>query len=851
MVTPLRRQYLEIKRRYPGMILMFQIGDFYETFDEDAHVVARELGVALTRKWFGKGHAHPLAGVPVRSLESHLIKLINRGYKVAICDQVTPPGKGLVERQVTRIVTPGTVVEPGLLEGRTNNYLASLIAGEHRAGMAFADVTTGEFAVTELEIPQAVAEMERIEPSELLLPDSQPQPDIEIRSVTRLNDHLTELETAQRALLDHFEVKSLEAYDCQDKPLAVRAAGAIITYLRDTQPDALSNLTRLQCFTTDNLMRLDPQTVRSLEIFQGWDFTGGTPTGSLVSTIDLTTTPMGGRRLRRWLRHPLLDLQELRARQEAIDWFFKHKAARERVRGIINEVLDIERLLGRIRRKIAVPMEVVALARSLRVIPALRSILEKDRAPAEFMRPLQDCGDIVDFVARSITDRPPSDFERGNIIRHGFSEELDELRSVLGGGKDFLAKFEARERQRTGIRSLKVGYNKVFGYYIEISKPNLKFAPSDYIRKQTLTNAERFFTLEIKEHESLIANASERMIELETNLYRQVCDAISRHAERIGQIGAGVAHVDLCSALAECAQRFDYVRPEINDGDEVQIIKGRHPMVERLLEGSRKFVPNDTHLSNQKTQIIMLTAPNMAGKSVYLRQVALICLLAQIGSFVPAASAKIGIVDRIFTRVGLHDYTLRGHSSFMVEMIEAAQILNQATARSLILLDEIGRGTSTADGLSIALSVIEYLHNNPRVAAKTLFATHYHELTDCAGYLPRVHNYHLAVRERGSKVEYLHKIEPGRAEKSFGIYVAQLAGLPKPVIHRAQELLTTHNGAKARKRSEQSRERPEIKDPEFVSLVRTLAELDINQLSPVEALTRLYELQQKIRKIRQ
>ncbi|MGH9767996.1 MAG: DNA mismatch repair protein MutS [Blastocatellia bacterium] len=863
MTTPLRRQYLEIKRRYPGMILFFQIGDFYEAFDEDAHVVARELGIALTRKYFGKGQVHPLAGVPVRSIESHLVKLINRGHKIAICDQVTLPGKGLVEREVTRIVTPGTVVEPGLLEGKANNYLASLFVGDGSAGMAYADVTTGEFAATELEVGQAVAELERLAPSELLLPRSKQPPDIEVRALTKLDDAQVELKTARRALLDHFSVRTLAAYGCEDRPLAAQAAGSIIIYLRDTQPDALANLDRLQSYTTDKFMRLDPQTMRNLEIFQGWDFTGGQPTGSLVSTIDLTVTPMGGRRLRRWLRHPLLDIVELRARQDAVEWFFKREAAREKIRAGLNEILDIERLLGRIRRKIAAPMEVVALARSLRAVSPIRSALEKLKAPSDFTRTLKDCADIVDYVTRAITERPPSEIERGAVIRAGFSGELDELRDVLTGGRDFLAKFESRERERTGIRTLKVGYNKVFGYYIEITKPNLKLAPGDYIRKQTLTNAERFYTLELKEHETLIANASERIIELETNLYRQVCAEISRHADRMAQVAAGIAHIDLCAALAECAARFNYARPELNEGGEIVIGKGRHPMIEQRLpesgnESERRFAPNDTRLSdaasasgnaNGETQIMLLTAPNMAGKSVYLRQVALICLLAQIGGFVPAASAALGIVDRIFTRVGLHDYTLRGHSSFMVEMIETAHILNHATKRSLILLDEVGRGTSTADGLSIARAVIEFLHNNPRVAAKTLFATHYHELTDAADYLPRVRNFHLAVEEKGGEVRYLHKVEPGRAEKSFGIYVAQLAGLPKPVIHRATELLDSHNGqhSHAKPRTAIAASMP---DGLPSDLMNALVNLEIDEMSPVEALTKLYELQQRALKMK-
>lgn len=858
MTTPLRRQYLEIKDCYPGMILMFQIGDFYETFDEDAHVVARELGVALTRKWFGKGQSHPLAGVPVRSIESHLAKLINRGYKIAICDQVTPPGKGLVEREVTRIITPGTVVEPGLLEGRANNYLASLVSGERTAGFAYADITTGEFAVTEIELDQVVVELERIAPSELLLPQSAAPPSIELRAITRLGNELLELKSARRTLLDHFGVKTLQAYGCEDRPLAMQAASAILLYLRNTQPDALANLNRLQSYTTQNFMQLDPQTVRNLEIFQGWDFTGGAPTGSLVATLDLTATPMGARKLRRWLRQPLLDLIELHARQDAVEWFFNRKPVREKLRELLDDVLDIERLLGRIRRRIAVPTEIVALGQSLRIVPQIRALLEKSKAPKEFTATLKDCEDIVQFVARAITDRPPSDFERGNIIRAGFSKELDELRAVLVGGKDFLAKMEVRERARTGIKSLKVGYNKVFGYYIEVTKPNLKLVPADYIRKQTITNAERFFTLELKEHESLIANAKERILELETSLYRQACDEISRHHDRIHQIASTIAHLDLCASLAECAERYGYTRPELNESDEIAIVKGRHPMIEhRLLDSSshsspdagRCFRPNDTHLSNRghsahaNCQIMLLTAPNMAGKSVYLRQVALISLLAQIGSFVPAESARLGIVDRIFTRVGLHDYTLRGHSSFMVEMIETAHILNHATPRSLILLDEVGRGTSTADGLSIARSVIEYLHNNPKLAAKTLFATHYHELTDVEEYLPRVRNFHLAVRERGHEVEYLHQVVAGRAEKSFGIYVAQLAGLPKPVIHRATELLNKHSGAAP----------PQVKprqDASARAIVELLAKLDINQLSPIEALTKLYELQQRATEFR-
>lgn len=844
MTTPLRQQYLEIKRRYPGMILLFQIGDFYESFDEDAQTVSRELGIVLTRKWFGKGNSHPLAGVPVRSLESHLAKLINRGYKVAVCDQVTPPGKGLVEREVVRIITPGTVIEPGLLEGRSNNYLASLVTDEKWAGLAYMDVTTGEFRATELERDGALAELERIAPAELIVARSLDLPTIDVRAVTRIADEQASFEAAHRALLDHFGVISLEAYGTETLLLATRAAGAIIAYLRDTQPDALSNLSQLQSYRADNFMQLDPQTIRNLEIFQGWDFTGGTPTGSLVAAIDLTATPMGGRLLRRWLRRPLLDPVELRARQDSVEWFYKHEQAREQLRVALEDVLDVERLIGRIKRRLAVPAEVSALAHSLKAVAKIVTALAKHRAPSEFISSLERSDDVIELIGRAITDRPPSDFERGGIIRAEFSAELDELRSTLSGGRRFLAEFEQRERQRTGIRSLKVGYNKVFGYYIEITKPNLRLAPDDYVRKQTLTNAERFFTLELKEHESLIANARERITELETTLYRQVCDEISRHSERLHRLAGGLARIDLYAALAEVAHRFGYVRPELSDDDEIVIVKGRHPMIEQMLE-RRKFMPNDARLSNHDTQIMLLTAPNMAGKSVYLRQVALICLLAQVGSFVPAASARLGIIDRVFTRIGLSDYTLRGHSSFMIEMIETAHILHHATRRSLVLLDEIGRGTSTADGLAIARSVVEYLHNHPRLGSKTMFATHYHELTDCADYLPRARNFHLAVRERNGQVHYLHKVEPGKAEKSFGLYVAQLAGLPKPVLRRAMELQNDYESGASKGPARSGEATGQGAGSSLHSLFETLVALDINELSPVEALTKLYDLQRQ------
>ncbi len=846
MSTPLRSQYLEIKRRHPGLILLFQVGDFYETFDEDARVLARDLGVTLTRKWFGKDDVHPLAGVPVRSLESHLQKLIQMGHRVAVCDQVTLPGKGLVEREVVRIITPGTVMEPGLLRGRESNYLACLLLSGRAIGLSYADVSTGEFRTTELDLSQALAELHRIGPAELLVQKgldfsrleptalSQPRPG----AVTEISEAQADLSAARQALLDHFGVLSLQAYGCENLPLSTGAAGALLLYLRDTQPDALLNLTSLSSYQADRFLLLDQQTLGDLEVFGSWQGNAGPERHtSLVAAIDLTATTLGGRLLRRWLRQPLLDLPELRGRHDAIEWLLSREPLRARLRQSLNEVLDVERLLGRIRRRLAVPAEVQGLSQSLRAAAEVRASLVHHAAPAFFLDPLSPCDDLIGLIGQVLDQA---------AIRAGHSRELDQLRDALTGGRRFLAELEKRERQRTGIRSLKVSFNKVYGYYIEVTKPNLRLVPGDYLRKQSLAHAERFFTLELKEHESFIANARERIAELEASLYQQLCEQIGSHHERLCRLAGGLAYIDLCSALAEGAARFGYVRPELVDCEHdlsgLTITAGRHPIVEQLLPAGR-FVPNDTVLCPQApdgTQIMLLTAPNMAGKSVYLRQVALICLLAQAGCFVPATAARLPLLDRIFTRIGLADHTTRGHSSFMGEMVETAHILHHATPRSLVLLDEIGRGTATADGVSIARAVLEYLHNHPRVRALTLFATHYHELTACADYLPRVHNFHLSVREHDGRVEYLHQVKPGAAERSFGLHVAQLAGMPRPVLRRAQELLLEHQSAA---QIPPAAPVSGLKPP----WLRALLDLDINELSPVAALTQLYQLQQQAR----
>ena len=845
--TPIRQQYLRIKRRYPEAIVFFRLGDFYETFDEDAKIASRELEIVLTSREMGKGHRVPMAGIPYHALDNYLARLINRGYKVAICEQMTKPGetKGLVQREVVRLVTPGTVVEPSLLDSKSNNYLVSLVLGEDEAGIAYVDITTSEFATTQVPFHRIVPELERLKPSEVIVAKGADLSVVRLSApVTRLDDYWFELEVAQEILLDHFGVATLDGFGCGHLPLALSAAGAIIHYIQETQKGVLGQLTRLTTYSTDSFMALDEQTQRNLELFHS--SRSGSVGGSLLGVIDLTRTAMGGRLLKRWLGQPLLDITELNKRQDAIGWFYDSTLARNQTISLLGEVADPERLINRIKGGIAAPRELASLRRSLEVIPKLRQVLELIDWLKDELKP---CPEVVDLVSRAIVEQP----DEGGVIRGGFAEELDSLRQASKNAKQYLADLERKEREKTGIKSLKVGFNKVFGYYIEVSKPNLPQVPQDYIRKQTLVGGERFFTPELKEYESLILNAEVRIAELEGQIFRQVCNQVGAESERISVSANALANIDVFSSLAEVAVRYSYVRPKLTTDSEIVISDGRHPVVERsLLEGG--FVPNDTYLSNGDAQLIVLTGPNMSGKSTYLRQVALIVLLAQIGSFVPAESVTIGIVDRIFTRIGAREDLPAGQSTFMVEMVETANILNNATPRSLIILDEIGRGTSTYDGLSIAQAVAEYIHSYPRLGAKTLFATHYHELVELASFLPRVKNFNVAVSEEGGEVTFLYRIVPGGVDKSYGIHVAKLAGLPKSVVHRAREVLEELEGdsrtarrSKGRRRAKEaiSQQLPLLgqKSP----LMEELEKLDIDSLTPLEAITKLYELQKKAR----
>jgi DNA mismatch repair protein MutS len=852
--TPIRRQYLNIKKQYPNAIVLFRLGDFYETFDEDAKITSRELEIVLTSREMGKGNKVPLAGIPYHALDSYLARLINRGYKVAICEQVTKPGetRGIVEREVVRLVTPGTVVEPGLLESKTNNYLVAVCPREGEVGIAYVDITTSEFAVTQLPLARAATELERLAASEVIASENA---DLEglgfSATVTRLDGYWFEYEVARRTLLDHFQAASLEGFGCAGLPLAVAAAGAVVHYVGETQKKVSGQLNRLTTYATENYMALDTQTQRNLELFQGAG--SGTTEGSLLSVIDNTKTPMGGRLLRKWLGQPLLDMAELNKRLDAVEWFADKSLARNKIVALLKNIADLERLMNRVRGEIAIPRELVTLRRSLETVPKLREIIEneEDNSAIDWLKDgLKPCQEVIDLIAGALVDEPSSALGEGGVIREGFSEELDNLRLASGNARKYLASMEAQEREKTGIKSLKIGFNNVFGYYIEVSKANLGQVPEEYIRKQTLVNGERYFTPELKEYESLILNARDRMANLETDLYRRVCRQVAAAGERVLSLAGTLAHLDVLSSLADMAAHHNYVRPVLDDSSIIDIKQGRHPVVECTLDDG-SFVPNDIYLSTEDAQLIVLTGPNMSGKSTYLRQVALIALLAQTGSFVPAEAARIGIVDRIFTRIGARDDLAAGQSTFMVEMVETANILNNATPRSLLILDEIGRGTSTYDGLSIARAVAEYIHNFSGLGARTVFATHYHEMVALAEFLPRVKNFNVAVIEEAGKVIFLHKIVPGGVDRSYGIHVAQLAGLPRSVLHRAREVLdeleaNNRDGASTTKKKRRTEPPPQL--PLFGQKSRVqeeLENLDIDGMTPLEALNKLYELKKK------
>ena len=853
-VTPIRQQYLEIKRQYPDTILLFRLGDFYETFDQDAETASRELDIVLTSRPIGKGLRAPLAGIPYHAIENYLSRLIDKGYHVAICEQVgDQPAKGIFPRKVVRVVTPGTIIEPGLLPGDSNNYLTSIVLDDSHAGIAYVDITTGEFAVTEMDVSSDMAslraELTRLRPAEIIHPDNLILP-------SGIPGHLTpwpawrfEPGKCQEMLLSHFGAATLDGFGLQGMSLAIRAAGGILQYLRETEGAALALLTGLRVYSLGEFMTLDAATRRNLELTETLR---GEIKGSLLGVLDRTVTPMGKRRIRQWVSQPLLDVERVCKRQDGVAYFVSHSLLRAELRSALKPLSDLERLANRILSGHAFPRDLVALRGTLIMLPAVQKVLHQNvegQQPTEHLDPaflptINNCTEELSLLQSSIDEDPPATLQNTGIIRPGYSSELDGVIEASRHARDWINNLEPAERERTGIKTLKVGYNKVFGYYIEISHGQVANAPAEYIRKQTLVNAERYITPEMKEYETLVLNAEERIREIELRLFHEICSVLSKSAVRLLDTAHSLAELDVLSALAESAALGNYVRPQVMNDNGLDIREGRHPVVEQLLHGER-YVPNDITFE-QGEAIRVITGPNMSGKSTYLRQAALIALMAQMGSFVPAATAKIGLVDRIFTRIGAQDEIHAGQSTFMVEMIEVANILHHATSRSLLILDEIGRGTSTYDGVSIAWAVVEYIHNHPQLHAKTLFATHYHELTQLADLLPGVRNYNVAVTEADGNVVFLHKIIPGGADRSYGIHVAQLAGLPRPVIQRATEIM-----ADLEKSSGQAiRINPHAAQqvalfPETNPLLDELSKMDMNSLSPIEALNKLYEWQHR------
>ena len=851
MTTPVRRQYLDIKRRYPDCILLFRLGDFYETFDEDAKVVARDLDIALTERAFGKGPKHPLAGIPYHALDGYLGRLIKAGHKVAICEQTSDPAlsRGIVDREVVRVVTPGTVIEPSLLDERSNNYLASVVVEGDEAGLAYTDVSSSDTVfVTQVSLKDAPLELARLAPAEAVTPQGIGGALPDGVRAEAVPDDAFRLEGSREMLMEELGVATLDGYGIERSPLMIRAAGGLFFYLGQNQRQALERIARLRPYDLKSTMSLDPQTRRNLELFAGgrWE----SKSFSLLNVLDLTKTSMGGRLLRQWIGQPLMETAAIRQRQDSVEWFHKDRTRRHRVIRTLSEVSDVERLVNRVKSSSSSARDLAGLRRSLEAIPEMQAVLgEDDGQPVKWLlAKLPSCEETAAVIRQAIADEP-GQLGEGGVIRPGFSAELDELRTAARDARGYIAKLEGRERERTGIRNLKVGYNKVFGYYIEVTRPNLSRAPAEYQRRQTLTGGERFITPELKEYEDIILNARERLEELEISLYRRVCNQVGEAAGPVLQAAETVAHIDVFAALAEAAERFDYVRPEVDESAAIEIEDGRHPVVEALLPPG-DFVPNDTSLSGDDAGLIILTGPNMSGKSTYLRQVGLIALMAQMGSFVPAKSARIGLVDRIFTRVGLQDDLAVGQSTFMVEMVETASILNNATSRSLVILDEIGRGTSTYDGLSIAQAVAEHIHNDPALGCRTLFATHYQELTELAQTLPGVRNYSVSVSEEGGAVTFLHRIAPGGADRSYGVHVAQLAGLPRDVILRAWQLLGYLEGSGRNGAAPGAVENAAIQLELFAgtpAIAEELLKLDVTAMTPMEAINALYVLQQKAR----
>ena len=876
-LTPMMQQYMAIKEQYKDCILFYRLGDFYEMFYDDALTASRELEITLTGKNCGQEERAPMCGVPYHAVDVYLNKLVAKGYKVAICEQAEDPkqAKGIVKREVIRIVTPGTNLSQQALDEGRNNYLMCLVYDDNQFGLAITDISTGDFYTTEVAtLKELYDEIHRFSPSEIICNDSfymsgASLDDFKDRlhvSVSTLDTWYMDEAVSVQKIKEHFKVASLDGLGLTDFPSGTLAVGALLLYLYETQKNTLDNLTKITPYRSGGYMIIDSATNRNLELIE--TLREKQKKGALLWVLDKTKTAMGARLMRNWIEQPLIEKKKITARQDAVEELYNDMITREEIREYLNAVYDLERLVTRISYRTANPRDLIAFKTSLGMIPPVKQLLSQAKsAELKEIDERMDClEDIYDLIEKSIQDEPPIMIREGGMIKEGYNEDVDKFRLSRTEGKTWLAELEAREKEKTGIKNLRVRYNKVFGYYLEVTNSYKELVPEDWTRKQTLANAERYITPELKELEDMILGAEDKLAALEYDLYCEVRDSIGEQVVRIQETAKAIAHLDVLASLACVAQSNDYVRPSINTKGVIDIQGGRHPVVEKM-NNNQMFIDNDTYLDNKNHRISIITGPNMAGKSTYMRQSALIVLMAQIGSFVPAKSANIGIVDRIFTRVGASDDLASGQSTFMVEMTEVANILRNATSRSLLILDEIGRGTSTFDGLSIAWAVVEHISNPKLLGAKTLFATHYHELTELEGKLDSVNNYCIAVREQGDDIIFLRKIIRGGADKSYGIQVARLAGVPDSVIDRAKEISGWLEETDVTDKAKNLQVRTSAKKKEVVReavpaekqmslfdiypadhpVLKELAGLDVSNMTPIQALNTLYELQKRLK----
>ena len=875
-MTPMMQQYMETKKEYPDAILFYRLGDFYEMFFEDALTASKELEITLTGKNCGMEERAPMCGVPYHAVEGYLAKLVSKGYKVAICEQVEDPklAKGIVKREVIRVVTPGTNLNVQTLDEGRNNFLMSIAYFQGKTGISIADVTTGDYFLTEVDDNKKLLdEINKYSPSEIICNDAFLVSGIDIEdlkgrlhiAIYTLEAHFFDEEKCRKSLLKHFHVTTLLGMGVEDFPSGLIAAGCMMQYLNETQKTSLEHITHLYPYLTSKYMLLDSSTRRNLELTE--TLREKQKRGSLLWVLDKTRTAMGARTLRRFIEQPLIDKEQIELRLDSVGALSKQAISRDEIREYLNPIYDLERLLGKVSYKTSNPRDLIAFRNSLQMLPHIKTLLTDfdEKLLKEINEQMDDLSDICTLIEAAIEEEPPIAIKEGGIIREGFDDTIDNLRHAKTEGKDWLAKLEEEDRERTGIKNLRIRYNKVFGYYYEVTNSYKDLVPQDYIRKQTLANAERYTNARLKELEDTILNAEDKLFTLEYDMFCKIRDAIAGEMERIQRTAKAVAKLDVLASLSLVAERNHYVRPVINEKGIIDIKAGRHPVVEQMISGEM-FISNDTYLDNHKYCVSVITGPNMAGKSTYMRQVALIVLMAQIGSFVPAASANIGMVDRIFTRVGASDDLASGQSTFMVEMNEVANILRNATSNSLLILDEIGRGTSTFDGLSIAWAVIEHISNKKLLGAKTLFATHYHELTELEGKMNNVNNYCIAVKEKGDDIVFLRKIIKGGADKSYGIQVAKLAGVPDMVIDRAKEIVaqlcdndilekvqsivTPQNESKHKAIQYDEVDLSQMSLFDTVTdedVINELKEIDVTTLTPLDALNTLYRLQNKLK----